>query len=101
MINQPPPEPEGSGVRPRGQTITLPTGQPMPGSAPGVPPPEATADPPHAEAPPPRRRLWIPALLLLVAGGGAAGYFYTHQARVVPPSPAASVTEPMSQGEFR
>ncbi|MFC7476821.1 efflux RND transporter periplasmic adaptor subunit [Dankookia sp. GCM10030260] len=69
--------------------------------SPSVPPVEAAAEPPVAAAPPSRRRLWIPALLLLLAGGGAAGYFFTHQPLVVPISPAASVTEPMSQGEFR
>ncbi|WP_431268516.1 efflux RND transporter periplasmic adaptor subunit [Dankookia sp. P2] len=98
MIHQPHSVPEETAVRPGAQTITVPPVQPIPGSAPGA---EPAAEPPQAEAAPRRRRLWIPALLLLVAGGGAAGYFYTHQPRVVPTSPAASVTEPMSQGEFR
>ncbi|TDH63000.1 efflux RND transporter periplasmic adaptor subunit [Dankookia rubra] len=107
MIHQPHPVPEEAVVRPSVQTISVPPVHPAPGASPGAATPAGAApgsppaEAPLAEAPPRRRRLWIPALLLLLAGGGAAGYFYTHQAREVPTSPAASVTEPMSQGEFR
>jgi cobalt-zinc-cadmium efflux system membrane fusion protein len=67
--------------------------------APEVPAPGFPAEPPA----PRRRRLWLLALLVAAAGGG--GYYFYDQARqaalVVPTSPAASVTEPLSQGEFR
>jgi cobalt-zinc-cadmium efflux system membrane fusion protein len=104
MIHQPHPVPEDSVVRQPVQTIAVPPTLPIPGATPpgaATPPGETPTDSPLAEGPPPRRRLWIPALLLLLAGSGTAGYFYMHRERVVPTSPAASVTEPMSQGEFR
>jgi len=102
MIHQPHPVPEDDIVRQPVQTITLPQSQPAPVIAPHAPPPGAApAETPAAEGPPPRRRLWIPVLLLLAAAGGAGAYYYTHRERAVPTSPPASVTEPLSQGEFR
>ena len=103
MIHQPHPLPEETVVRPVVQTTTLPPAPPAPATATTAAPPtvEAALDPPAADAPPAPRRLWIPGLMLLAAAGGAAAYFYTHRERAVPTSPAASVTEPLSQGEFR
>src|SRR3954451_20966342 len=93
MIHQAQPVPEDTAVRPPVQTVTLPP-------APAAPP---TAEPPAPEAPPPRsrRRLWVAGLLVLLAGGGAYYYLGVPRGRPVPHSPPASMTEPLSQGEFR
>lgn len=101
MIHQPHPAPEAAAARPAVQAVAAASvppaiAQPVAAAAAAEPPAEGIA-----EGPPPRRRLWIPAVLLLLAAGGTAGYFYTHRERVLPTSPAASVTEPLSQGEFR
>lgn len=101
MIHQPHPLSEEAPVRPPVQTIAVPPVPPAPSATPpAAAPAEPPTESPQAEAPG-RRRFWLPAVLLLLAGGGVAGYLYLNQARLVPTSPAASVTEPMSQGEFR
>ncbi|WP_128080076.1 efflux RND transporter periplasmic adaptor subunit [Roseicella frigidaeris] len=95
MVHQPHPVPEAKVARPA-VPHSVPPSQPAPAveAAPG--PPEAPA-----EAAPPARRLWLPSALLLVAAIGAGAYYITHRERPVPTSPPATVTEPLSQGEFR
>ncbi|WP_165943283.1 efflux RND transporter periplasmic adaptor subunit [Roseicella aquatilis] len=103
VINQPHPVPEDDAVRSPVQTIALPPAQPppvmpLPAAAPTIP---SAAPPPVEEAP--RRRIWLPSLLALAAAGGIGAYLYlpsSHE-KAVPTSPPASVTEPLSQGEFR
>ncbi|MDO9707142.1 efflux RND transporter periplasmic adaptor subunit [Paracraurococcus lichenis] len=109
MIHQPPPASETDASRPAVHTITLPPAPPTPTPAVvppvGAPPVGAPSEPPqdaHAADPAPsRRRLWIPAVLLLVAAGGGYAWHVSQEARPVPTSPPATVTEPLSQGEFR
>ena len=86
---------------------------PMTPPSPGLPPCPAAGLPgvrmcagrvPATEPPPPRRgKLWLPLGLVAAAAGG--GYYYYDQQRqaalAIPTSPAASQTEPLSQGEFR
>ncbi|MBL6455485.1 efflux RND transporter periplasmic adaptor subunit [Belnapia sp. T6] len=80
--------------------MTSPTVSVLSPPAHGAAPAEAAP-----EAPAPRRRRGpIIALLLLAAAGGAGYYFYEQRqeaAKAIPTSPAASVTEPLSGGEFR
>ncbi|MCB4823181.1 efflux RND transporter periplasmic adaptor subunit [Roseicella aerolata] len=95
MIPQPPSAPEGGASSPPAQTVAR---LPAPVAEPAAEPPQDT---PEAEAPPPRRRLWIPALLLLLAAGGGYAWHASRQEVPIPHSPPASVTEPLSQGEFR
>ncbi|MCO6418969.1 efflux RND transporter periplasmic adaptor subunit [Siccirubricoccus sp. KC 17139] len=65
-----------------------------------APLPEGVARPVPAPKASPRRRLALTALLLIAAGGG--WYYYTTSRDVpLPASPAASMPEPLSEGEFR
>ncbi|MBL6079356.1 efflux RND transporter periplasmic adaptor subunit [Belnapia sp. T18] len=78
------------------------TQKPLPGaSAAAAPPPQPAQDP--GEAPRGRGRLWL--ALGLVFAGLAGGYYWYDQSRkaaeAVPTSPAATQTEPLTQGEFR
>ena len=90
MDQAPPASPEVKAPVPQPLTVKPAAGPQLPAE------PEITVPPVQK----PRRPWIIPVLLLVVA---AAGYAYVRlSAEVpVPKSPAATVTEPLSQGEFR
>lgn len=100
MIPQPPPVPGADPSRAGVQTVTLPPVPPAPSLAPQPEPPAAPEAPPEPAAAP-RRRLWIPALVLLIAAAGGYAWHASQEAPPIAHSPPATVTEPLSQGEFR
>jgi cobalt-zinc-cadmium efflux system membrane fusion protein len=108
VIHQPPQT--GAGSPPRALSLPVqPARQPDSGQMPPLQP--LPAQPGPGEAPPPgkeapeqrksRSRLWILGALALAAAGGFAVYEHLTAERPLPHSPAASVDEPLSQGEFR
>ena len=90
----PPAEPE----RPVLEALSRPM---PPGVAAAAEPPKP--DEPEAAEAPPRRRglLWLALGVVVAAGAGGFAWMEHSADRPMPTSPAASVTEPLSQGEFR
>ena len=78
--------------------------KPLPGASAAAAPQPGPPAPEPAEAPPRGRgKLWL--ALGLVVAAAAGGYYYYEQSRkaaeAIPTSPAATQTEPLTQGEFR
>ncbi|WP_149539540.1 efflux RND transporter periplasmic adaptor subunit [Siccirubricoccus phaeus] len=98
-MNQPPlPEPHPGAAFPERPAAEA---APAPSGAAAAPAAEGVREAVPEAKPGTRRRLILGALLLLLAAG--AGYFYyaARQEAPLPASPAATVAEPLSQGEFR